>query len=109
MCLNNHRRDRGFGEGLAITRTSQGELKYGTRLDEGLNVTREEYKKHFIDVEKSMAKAGEEPIVNGAVGVLMVISNARKGESAIEHSYRFLLVRLAGTRPLLRFIANAHQ
>ena len=56
-----------------------------------------------------MAKAGEEPIVNGAVGVLMVISNARKGESAIEHSYRFLLVRLAGTRPLLWFIANAHQ
>ena len=78
LCLNNHRRDRGFGEGLAITRTSQGELKYGTRLDEGLNVTREEYKKHFIDVEKSMAKAEEEQIVNDGADVSRVSLSAKK-------------------------------
>ena len=78
LCLNNHRRDRGFGEGLAITRTSQGAIAYGPRLDGGLNITREEYKRHFIDVEKSMAKAEEEQIVNDGADVSRVSLSAKK-------------------------------
>ena len=53
-------------------------IAYGPRLDGDLNLTREECKKHFIDVEKSMAEAEEEQIVNDAVGVLMIILNAKK-------------------------------